>query len=159
VANFGANTVSSIDTSTDHVVQTLTVGNAPSSLAFNEDGTLLFVANYCDKTISLVDTSGDQDAVITTLPLATDDAYPFDLATFTDNDFYTKVFVAKEYFTPRPSKTCTSLVKATTLDLSILAVQGQSASVTQIEPPVQKSLLQRFFNFIAELLRRILGIV
>jgi YVTN family beta-propeller protein len=133
VANFGANTVSVIDTGTNEVIQPLDIGNAPSALEFSDDGTMLFVSSYCDKTISLVDTSGETDVVIMALPLEASGGYPLDLATYMDEGYYTDVFVAKEYFTPRTN--CVTAITDPDLDISFFSVQGLAPTMKHKQKP------------------------
>lgn len=55
VANSGSGTVSVIDTITDSVVTTLTVGTDPDAIAIEPDDSAVFVANQGSNTISVID--------------------------------------------------------------------------------------------------------
>jgi len=50
------NLVSVIDTATNEVIDTITVGNYPQAVAVNLDGTRAYVANTNDNTVSVIDT-------------------------------------------------------------------------------------------------------
>lgn len=132
VANFGSNTISVINTATDTVFSTLTVGAAPSCLALNSDGTVFFVGNYCDKTLSIVDIN--QNLVLPqTLPTGDSAGNPFDLAVYTENSDYTRVYIAKESFTPRIS--CVNPNPNSSLDIAVYSIQepGRSSSEWIVE--------------------------
>lgn len=51
------NTVAVIDTVTDTVITTITVGTSPGGIAFTPDGTTAYVTNQRDDTISVIDTA------------------------------------------------------------------------------------------------------
>ncbi len=53
VANYGAGTVSVIDTSSNTVSATVTVGTGPNGVAVNPAGTKVYVANYGAGTVSV----------------------------------------------------------------------------------------------------------
>jgi len=57
VANFGSNTVSVIDTTSDTIVKTIPVGRGPTGVALTPDGAFAYVANYNDGTVSVINTS------------------------------------------------------------------------------------------------------
>ena len=57
VTNSGSNTVSVINTTTDLISATLTVGNVPTGVAITPDGSKLYVTNYEDGTVSVVNTT------------------------------------------------------------------------------------------------------
>jgi len=128
VCNFGANTVSVIDTSNNQVVNTLTVGNAPSSAKITEDGSMMFVSNYCDKTLTVVDLTNNQQSVINTVDLGATNGNPVTITTYNNMNNYTDVFVAKEYFTARHNNCTGKPVTDTTLNMSVISVQESSAS-------------------------------
>lgn len=60
------NTVAVIDTATDTVITTITVGTSPGGIAFTPDGTTAYVTNQRDDTISVIDTA--TSSVIDTIP-------------------------------------------------------------------------------------------
>lgn len=55
VANQGTSNISVIDTSTDRVLFTETVGNTPYGIAISHDGTKAFVPNYSSNNVSVID--------------------------------------------------------------------------------------------------------
>ncbi|GAB2814309.1 hypothetical protein GCM10027176_18620 [Actinoallomurus bryophytorum] len=57
VTNFNANTVSVIDTATNTVIDTITVGGAPVDVAFNPRGTRAYVTNSASNTVSVINTA------------------------------------------------------------------------------------------------------
>ena len=57
ITNGGGNTVTVIDTATNVVVATVTVGPAPVGVAVNAAGTLVYVANSGPNTVSVIDTA------------------------------------------------------------------------------------------------------
>jgi YVTN family beta-propeller protein len=57
VTNFGANSVSVIDTATNKVVATVPVGNSPNGVAVTPDGKHAYVTNGADNTVSVIDTA------------------------------------------------------------------------------------------------------
>ncbi len=65
VTNLGDNTVSVIDTETDSVITTVSVGSYPRGLAVTPDGSRAYVANSSDNTISVINTSSN--SVVTTI--------------------------------------------------------------------------------------------
>ena len=56
-SNYGSNTVSVIDTSTNTVSDTITVGSGPEGISISLDGTRAYVTNGTDGTVSVIDTS------------------------------------------------------------------------------------------------------
>ena len=66
VADYGSNTVSVIDTSTNIVIDTVNVGSYPVRLAFNTSGTRVYVTNSATYnpgvigTVSVIDTSNNK---------------------------------------------------------------------------------------------------
>jgi len=59
LANEFSGNVSVIDTSTNRVVATATVGSAPYGVAITPDGTRVYVANTLSNNVSVIDTSTD----------------------------------------------------------------------------------------------------
>ena len=57
VPNNLANTVSVIDTTTNTVVATIGVGDAPVGVAVSPDGTRAYVTNFNSDTVSVIDTA------------------------------------------------------------------------------------------------------
>jgi YVTN family beta-propeller protein len=57
IANQGSGTVSVIDTSTNTVSTTITVGTNPGGTAVTTDGATAYISNYTDNTVSVIDTS------------------------------------------------------------------------------------------------------
>jgi len=57
ITNSGSNTVSVIDIATDTVVSTINVGNLPTGVAVNSDGTKAYVANENSNNLSVINTS------------------------------------------------------------------------------------------------------
>jgi YVTN family beta-propeller protein/YD repeat-containing protein len=55
VPNYGSGTVSVVDTVTDSVVQTLTVGTDPFAVAVEPDNSAVFVANFGSNSVSVID--------------------------------------------------------------------------------------------------------
>ncbi|WP_415803453.1 YncE family protein, partial [Bacillus albus] len=51
------NTVSVIDTATNTVLTTITVGRAPNGVAITPNGTRVYVANQRDDNVSVIDTA------------------------------------------------------------------------------------------------------
>jgi len=51
------NTIAVIDTATDQVLKTLTVGDRPQDVAFSEDGSRAYVTNSSSATLSVIDLS------------------------------------------------------------------------------------------------------
>ncbi len=120
VANFGKNTVSIIETSSDTVTDTLTVGKAPSRLALNKNNTVLFVANYCDKTLSIVDLE-TKHVLPQTLSTDNSASNPFDMAVYTEDSDYTRVYTAKESFSPRIN--CNNPNPNSNLNIAVYSIQ------------------------------------
>ena len=53
----GITTVSVIDTATNNVTATVTVGNNPFGVAVTPDGTKVYVANRVSNNVSVIDTA------------------------------------------------------------------------------------------------------
>jgi len=79
IANFNDGTVSVINTLTNAVVSTITVGKGPYGVTVIPDGSLVYVANTADNTVSVINTS--TNAVTATIKVG---AYPLVIATSTD---------------------------------------------------------------------------
>jgi DNA-binding beta-propeller fold protein YncE len=103
----------------------LIVGNGPIALTLNENNTLLFVANYCDKTISVVDLTTSPPNIS---PISTGDGgNPIDMVAFTENNNeYTRLYVAKEYYPQRPL--CGDSGRPN-LDVAVFSFQNPKTSV------------------------------
>ncbi|MFA5457881.1 MAG: YncE family protein, partial [Synergistaceae bacterium] len=86
VANYGAGTVSVIDTSSNTVSATVTVGTNPIGVAVNPAGTKVYVANYGAGTVSVIDTSSNTVSATVTVGVS-----PYGVAV---NPAGTKVYVA-----------------------------------------------------------------
>jgi len=143
VTNFQDNSVTVINTKTRKVENTINVGNGPSAAKITDSGNLMFVSNYCDKSLTVVDISNGEAIFVGTIILESTNGNPIDISTYPANNFYTDVFVAKEYFRSRndscPSPTATDA----NLNMSILSIQEkQSSAQSDIgpnEPPVKRS--------------------
>ena len=81
-----SNTVSVIDTATNNVTATVTVGSSPIGVAVTPDGTKVYVTNYDSNTVSVIDTATNN--VTATVPVGTS---PRGVAVSPDG---TKVYVA-----------------------------------------------------------------
>jgi YVTN family beta-propeller protein len=70
VTNYYDGTVSVIDTATNEVTATISVGAAPRSLAASPDGSTVYVLNQDDSTVSVIDTSTSRvvDTIRVTVP-------------------------------------------------------------------------------------------
>jgi len=75
-------TVSVINTSTNTVVATITVGSHPSSVAITPNGDYAYVTNYYDGTVSVINTS--TNTVVDTITLG---AYPYGIAITPNGDY------------------------------------------------------------------------
>ncbi len=84
IANYGSNTVSVINTTTNSVVATIPVGDGPESVSVNSDGSRVYVGNGVSNSISVIDASNTVDA---TIPVG---GYPYGV--FVSND-KSKVYV------------------------------------------------------------------
>jgi YVTN family beta-propeller protein len=80
VTNYGSNTVSVIDGTTNTVVTTIPVGTNPRDLAFNPNNGDLYVTNQNSNTVSVID--GTTNTVVTTIPVG---PQPFGVAFNPDN--------------------------------------------------------------------------
>ena len=57
VANLAAGTVSVVDTATNAVTATVTVGNSPAGAAASPDGSRVYITNNGGGTVSVIDTA------------------------------------------------------------------------------------------------------
>ena len=55
VTNFGSDTVSVIDPTTNTVIKNITVGDGPISIDIDTFGDAMYVANYDSDTVSVID--------------------------------------------------------------------------------------------------------
>jgi YVTN family beta-propeller protein len=122
VANRDVNTVTVIDTADDKVMKTITVGNSPFAMAPDKDTHTLFVGNYCSKTLSVVDADNHVE-ILPQLPTGKESGNPFDVAMYTGDRTYTRVFVAKEDY-PQ-TVTCASPVGNKNLEISVFTIDQQ----------------------------------
>src|SRR6185369_9815241 len=67
ITNTGTNTISIIDTETDTVVNTVTVGTSPNGVTINSQGTLLYVGYQSLNTIAVIDIATNQILSVTVL--------------------------------------------------------------------------------------------
>ncbi|MEU9480382.1 YncE family protein [Streptomyces sp. NPDC048191] len=87
VTNFGADTVSVVDTATDKVIgQPIRVGDAPVGVAVSPNGTRVYVANSRSNNVSVINTA--TNTVIATVPVGSS---PAGVAVSPDNS---RVYVA-----------------------------------------------------------------
>jgi len=70
VTNFGDDTVSAIDTSTNTVTAGVPVGDGPVGVSVTPDGRFVYVANYSSNDVSVIRTS--TNTVIATVPVGGD---------------------------------------------------------------------------------------
>jgi YVTN family beta-propeller protein len=82
IANSGSNNVSVIDSSTNTVVATVTVGNSPHGVAVTPDNTHVYVTNDGSDTVSVIDTS--TNTVVATVTVGDE---PFGVAVTPDGSF------------------------------------------------------------------------
>ena len=66
VTNYDSNNVSVIDTATNTVVATVTVGSDPFGVSENPAGTKVYVANQGSNNVSVIDTA--TNTVVATVP-------------------------------------------------------------------------------------------
>lgn|GEM_PF-948760 len=137
VTNFQGGTVTVIDTASRQVITTLTVGNGPSAAKISDSGSLLFVSNYCDKSLSVVDISNGTQQVLGTIDLGQTNGNPIGISTYPENNNYTDVFIAKEYFQGRNNGCTGTTATDANLNISILSIQeksGLKAMVSTVHP-------------------------
>ena len=89
VTHSGANIVTVIDTKTNAVTGTISVGSNPAAVVVNRDGTLAFVTNGGSSSVSVIDTACDLAAeepacVVRTIPVG---AGPSDLVVSPDGQW------------------------------------------------------------------------
>ncbi|MBF0559958.1 MAG: YncE family protein, partial [Nitrospirae bacterium] len=65
VTNADDNTVSAIDTASNKVIATITVGNTPEYVAVNPAGTYVYVTNSSSNTVSVINATSN--TVVTTI--------------------------------------------------------------------------------------------
>lgn len=118
VACADADNIIVINTTTDKVAATIPVGNYPQGMSFTGDGRLLFVTNYCSKTLSAIDMR-QLLAIGSTISTGAADGNPLAVAVFDDVSDY-KVYITKESWPGRT--TCTNPVKNTTDNISIFSI-------------------------------------
>src|SRR6266446_4760422 len=75
IVNTGSNSVSVIDTTSNTVVATVSVGGSPLEVAITPDGTRVYVTNGNDNTVSVVDAASN--TVVATVRVG---ALPFGVA-------------------------------------------------------------------------------
>ena len=89
-SGFGSNSVSVIDTHSNIVVATVSVGNIPAGVAITPNGAFAYVANYSSNTLSVIDTASN--TVVATVPIG-DGNNPLQVAITPDG---TSVYVTNE---------------------------------------------------------------
>ena len=89
ITNYSSNNVSVIDTATDAVIATVSVGYGPYGVAVSPDATRIYVANYAGNSVSVIDAT--TNTVIATVPVAT---RPYGLAVSPDGS---RVYVVAYY--------------------------------------------------------------
>jgi len=82
VPNAISNDVSVIDTTTNSVITSIPVGDAPEGVCVSPDGVRVYVANRNSGDVSVIDTG--TNTVIDTIPIG---LYPMGLAVSTDNNY------------------------------------------------------------------------
>jgi YVTN family beta-propeller protein len=75
ISNSGDNSVSVIDTKTNSVAATVSVGTKPYGVAVHPEGTVAYIANFGSSTVSVIDAA--LNAVVATVPVGTN---PFGIA-------------------------------------------------------------------------------
>jgi 40-residue YVTN family beta-propeller repeat len=105
VPNEKSNTVSIINTTTNTVISTLPVKNAPDGVAVNYDGTRVYVTNFGNdsdlgNTISIINT--DSDKVITMLVGAGNGIKPFGVAITPDETLYVTNYLTNNVYAINP---------------------------------------------------------
>jgi DNA-binding beta-propeller fold protein YncE len=108
-----------IDTKTNEIVSTITTGKSPYGMAFDSMGELMFIANYCSKTMSVFDLKNNR-ILSTQLSVGGDKGNPMDVGVYEDKDGNIRVFVAKEAYPQRVP--CNDGTKNTGLNVSIFTI-------------------------------------
>jgi YVTN family beta-propeller protein len=88
ITNDNDGTVSVINTTTNAVVATVTVGNRPQGVSVSPDGSRVYVANEVDNSVSVINTA--TNTVVATVPVGTN---PFGLSVSPDGS---RVYVANK---------------------------------------------------------------
>lgn len=101
IACFGSGQVIIAATVNDGIVATLNVGSKPAGLGFSNDGRILFVTDYCNKTISLIDFA-NRKVVSPVLTTGAGSSNPYGIAAI-DSGRETRVYVTKESWPERTS--------------------------------------------------------
>ena len=102
-------------------------------MEITQDGSLMFVSNYCDKSISLIDLSDNKQQVLSTrISLDSKGANPLDLTSFKVEDNYTDLFVSKENFKGRNAACATPITTAGTLYMDLLSIQEQPDNLEEV---------------------------
>ncbi len=120
ITNGGSNSVSVIDTATNTVAATVSVGSSPQGVAFSPDGTLVYVANFGSGTVSVIDTA--TNAIAATINAGKN---PYSVAITPDG---TKIYV-----TNYGSSTVSVIDTTTNKLISTLSVGGQPFGVAVTE--------------------------
>lgn len=91
VANFTANNVAVVDTSTNTVVKTVPVGSGPRGVAITPNGAFAYVADSMSNTVSVIETT--TNTVVATVASAAIGGGPFGVAVTPNGSFaYVTVF-------------------------------------------------------------------
>ena len=69
ISNAGSNNVSVINTATNTVIATITVGVAPGGVSVSPNGSRVYVANYTSNNVSIINTA--TNTVIATIAVGT----------------------------------------------------------------------------------------
>jgi len=101
IACFGSGQVIITATANDAIVATLNVGSKPAGMCFSNDGKILFVTDYCAKTLCLVDFV-NRKVVSPVLTTGAASSNPYGIAAI-DNGRDTRVYVTKESWPERTS--------------------------------------------------------
>jgi PGF-pre-PGF domain-containing protein/uncharacterized repeat protein (TIGR01451 family) len=89
ITNYDSDNVSIIDTSTNNVTDSVSVGSGPAGVAVNLAGTRAYVANRDSDSVSVIDTT--TNTVTATVPV---ESYPYGVAVNLDG---TRVYVANMF--------------------------------------------------------------
>jgi YVTN family beta-propeller protein len=88
VSNYGDDTISVINTSTNEVVATLSTGDAPKDVVLTQDRTKAYVINMGTHSVQVINTA--TNTPISTIPIDSYPYFPYALAMTPDE---TKVYV------------------------------------------------------------------